>query len=65
MLVMDKVTGHLTDKHFFDIYDFLNTGDLLIANETKVFPARLIGKKRCGSATCEILLLTPLGDGIH
>jgi len=44
LLVLDRKTGKTKDRHFFDIVDELNAGDLLIANESKVFKARLEGK---------------------
>ena len=46
MLVLHKDSGEIEHKIFKDIVDYVNPGDLLIANETRVIPARLIGKKR-------------------
>ena len=46
MLVLDKTTGEIKHKHFFDIVDYLNKDDILILNNTKVIPARLLGKKK-------------------
>jgi len=46
LLVLDKETGAIEYKHFFDIIDYLEPGDLLIANNSKVIPARLIGEKQ-------------------
>lgn len=63
MLVLDKKTGNIEDKHFFDIYNYLEPGDLLIANETRVLPARLLGKKRGSGGEAEILLLTNISEG--
>lgn len=63
MLVLDKDTGKIDDKKFFDIYDYLNPGDLLIANETRVLPARLLGKKRGTGGDAEILLLKNVSEG--
>lgn len=60
MLVLHKDTGELEHKIFKDILDFLNPGDLLVANETRVIPARLIGQKRGTGGLCEILLLRPM-----
>ena len=57
LLVMDRATGALTDRIFRDIYEYLNPGDLLIANETRVMPARLIGAKRDTGGVAEVLLL--------
>lgn len=63
MLVLDKESGSVTDKQFFNIYDYLNPGDLLIANETRVLPARLLGKKRGTGGDAEILLLKNVSEG--
>lgn len=62
MLVLDKNNGDVQDKHFYDIGDYLNPGDLLIANETRVMPARLIGTKRDSGTQSEILLLDKVGE---
>ena len=50
------------DKHFFDIINYLNPGDVLVRNNTKVIPARLLGVKEKTGANCELLLLKQL-DG--
>ena len=51
------------DKHFFDILDYLNPGDVLVRNNTKVIPARLLGVKEKTGAHCELLLLKQIeGD---
>lgn len=60
MLVLNRQTGKLEDRIFKDIVEYLNTGDLLVANETRVMPARLIGKKRNTGGICEIFLLRPI-----
>ena len=52
-----KVSGDISHKHFFDIIDYLNEGDCLVLNETKVIPARLMGVKKDTGAAIEILLL--------
>ena len=57
LLVLDKKTGEIEHKHFFDIIDYLNKGDTLVLNDTKVLPARLIGVKEETNAVIEILLL--------
>ena len=43
MLVLDKKTGEIEHKKFFDLVDLLNKGDVLVLNDTKVMPARLYG----------------------
>ena len=45
LMVMDKITGEIEHKHFYDIIDYLNEGDALVINDTKVLPARIIGIK--------------------
>lgn len=57
MMVMDRKTGELEHKNFFDIIDYLEEGDTLVLNDTKVIPARLFGVKEETSAHIEILLL--------
>ncbi len=57
LLVLDKTTGEIEHKHFTDIIDYLNEGDTLVLNDTKVLPARLIGTKEETNAVIEILLL--------
>lgn len=55
LLVYDKTADTVTHKHFYDLLDILQGGDLLIVNNTKVIPARIFGKKDSG-ATLEFLL---------
>lgn len=61
MLVVDKLTGEIIHKHFYDFVDYLNPNDVLILNNTKVIPARLLGKKETG-ANIEIFLTRYLGN---
>ena len=57
LLVLDKNTGKIEHKHFKDIINYLNKGDTLVLNDTKVLPARLIGEKEETKAVIEVLLL--------
>ena len=57
MLVMDHESGALEDRIFRDIEEYLNPGDLLVANETRVLPARLLGAKRNTGGQAEVFLL--------
>ena len=57
LMILDKKTGELVHKHFYDIIDYLNPGDTLVLNDTKVLPARLIGEKESTKAVIEVLLL--------
>jgi len=63
LLVVNKEAKTYEDKHFYDILDYLRPGDVLVRNNTKVIPARLIGIKEVTGAHCEVLLLKQLeGD---
>ena len=64
LLVMDKNTGELRHETFSNILDYLVPGDVLVLNDTKVIPARLIGEKEETKAVIELLLLKDLGDNI-
>jgi len=57
LLVVDGYTGERTDCKFYDIIDYLKEGDVLVLNDTKVIPARMIGVKEETGAVIEILLL--------
>ena len=57
LMVLDKKTGEIEHKHFYDIIEYLNKGDTLVLNDTKVLPARLIGIKEKTEAVIEVLLL--------
>ena len=57
MLVMDRYTGALEDRVFRDVYDFIDPGDVLVANETRVLPARLLGTKQGTGGAAEVFLL--------
>ena len=57
MLVLHREDGSVEHKHFFDIIDYLEPGDLLVANKTRVMPARLMGHKKGTGGVAETLLL--------
>ena len=57
LLVMDKASGEIEHKHFYDILDYLNEGDCLIVNDSRVLPARIFGTKDETGANVEFLLL--------
>ena len=61
LLVLDKNTGDLQHRHFYDVIDFLQPGDCLVLNNSRVLPARLIGHRPTGGAV-EVLLLRDLGE---
>ena len=56
LLLLDKKSGKLIHKHFYDIVDYLHAGDVLVLNNSKVFPARLIGKKKETGGKIEVFL---------
>lgn len=62
LLSLDKSSGKVEDLKFFEIEKMLRPGDLLVANETRVLPARLLGKKRDTGGEAEILLLRNLAE---
>ncbi len=57
LLVLDKNTGEISHRHFADIIDYLNKDDVLVINDTKVIPARLVGTKEETGAVIEVLML--------
>ncbi len=61
LLVVNKKTGKLAHKHFYDIVDYLNPGDCLVMNNTRVIPARLYGSKEKSGGKIEFLLLKRIG----
>ena len=64
LLVLDKETGNIEHKHFNNIIDYLNPGDVLVLNDTKVIPARIIGTKIDTNAVIELLMLKDKGNDI-
>ncbi|MBS5165875.1 MAG: tRNA preQ1(34) S-adenosylmethionine ribosyltransferase-isomerase QueA [Butyricicoccus pullicaecorum] len=64
MLVMDRTTGALSHRHFHDLPDYLNPGDCLVMNNSRVIPARLMGQAEGRTTPIEVVLLTDHGDGV-
>lgn len=64
LLVLDKETGEIENRHFTDILDYMEEGDALVLNDTKVLPARLIGVKEETGAVIEVLLLKDIQDDV-
>ena len=62
LLHLDKVTGELEHRHFYDLLDYLREGDCMIFNDSRVLPARLIGARPTGGSV-ELVLLRDLGEG--
>ncbi|MFC6291205.1 tRNA preQ1(34) S-adenosylmethionine ribosyltransferase-isomerase QueA [Macrococcus epidermidis] len=63
LLALNKLTGEITHTHFKSIIDYLNEGDTLVLNDTKVMPARLFGVKSDTGAKIEMLMLTEHDNG--
>ena len=61
LMVLNRETGAVTHRHFYDILDYLQPGDCLVMNDSRVLPARLLGSRPTGGAA-ELLLLRDLGD---
>lgn len=64
LMVLNRQNGTLMHKHFHDVIDYLNPGDCLVVNDTKVIPARLMGVKKETGATIEVLLLKRIEDKV-
>lgn len=62
LLVLDRQTKNIEHKHFYDIIDYLNNGDVLVRNNTKVIPARIFGIKEETGAKVEVLLLKQINE---
>ena len=62
LLHLDKVTGDLEHRHFYDLLDYLREGDCMVFNDSRVLPARLIGTRPTGGSV-ELVLLRDLGEG--
>lgn len=62
LLVLDKATGAWEHRHFFDLPEYLRSGDCLILNDSRVLPARLLGQRLPSGGACEVLLLIDRGE---
>ena len=62
LMTLDRVTGAITHQHFYDLPALLRPEDCLILNDSKVLPARLVGKRLPGGGLCELLLLNDVGN---
>ena len=60
MMVVHKDTGEIEHKHFRDVIDYFDEGDVMVMNDTKVFPARMYGNKEKTGAVIEVFLLREL-----
>ena len=64
LLVLDKKTGEISHRHFTEVIDYMEKGDTLVLNDTKVMPARLYGVKEETGAVIEVLLLKDEGNDV-
>ena len=64
LCVLDRASGQVSHKHFYDIIDYLQPGDCLVMNDSRVLPARLIGCREPGGGAVEIVLLIDRGDNV-
>ena len=62
LMTLDRNTGAWEHHHFYELPDFLNPGDCLILNDSRVLPARLLGQRLPGGGACEVLLLIDRGE---
>ena len=62
LLHLNKVTGEMEHRHFYDLLDYLHEGDCMVFNDSRVLPARLIGARPSGGSV-ELVLLRDLGEG--
>ena len=65
LMVLHKATGLIEHKMFKDIVDYFDDGDVIVNNDTKVFPARLYGQKEKTGAQIEVFLLRELNAEMH
>lgn len=64
LMVLNKETGEIEHRHFYEIIDYLDEGDVLVINDTKVIPSRIYGNKIDTNAKIEVLLLKELENDI-
>ena len=62
LLVLDRHSGAMEHRHFYDLPSYLRSGDCLILNDSRVMPARLLGERLPGGGACEVLLLIDRGE---
>ena len=62
LMTLDRATGAVEHHRFYELPDFLNPGDCLILNDSRVLPARLLGQRLPGGGACEVLLLIDRGE---
>lgn len=63
LLVLDKKSGEISHKHFYNIIDEMRKGDVLVLNDSRVIPARLFAKRKDTGADVEVFLVRPMSEG--
>ena len=64
LMTLKRETGTVGHHYFYELPDFLNPGDCLILNDSRVLPARLLGRRLPGGGACEVLLLRQQGEDV-
>ena len=64
LMVLSRKDGNMEHRHFYEVGDYLRSGDVLVCNDSRVIPARLLGRKVGGGAKVELLLLRRLELGV-
>ncbi len=64
LMTLNRETGEIGHRHFYELPELLRPGDCLILNDSRVLPARLLGQRLPGGGACEVLLLTDHGENV-
>ena len=64
LLTLDKRRGEIGHHHFYDLPQFLRPGDCLVLNDSRVLPARLLGRREPTGGACEVVLLIDRGENV-
>jgi len=64
LMTLDRRTGEVAHRHFYELPELLNPGDCLVLNNSRVLPARLLGRREPGGGAVEVLLLRDRGEGV-
>ena len=64
LMTLDRTTGEVGHRHFYELVDLLNPGDCLVLNNSRVLPARLLGHRVPTMGAVEVLLLKDEGSGV-
>ena len=64
LLTLDRETGEVAHRHFYDIAELIQPGDCLVLNDSRVLPARLLGHREPTGGAVEVLLLKDEGGGV-